>query len=78
MAPMMTDPYWFIAKGAEKFNLNLKDLERAEENARHARSAGLGRSRRWLWVTLLFVAAVVGLFILYQLTGAADVTLPTL
>ena len=77
MAPMMTDPYWHIAKGAEKFNLNLKDLERAEENAQHARSAGLGRSRRWLWMTLLFVAAVAAVIAIYQLAGPSDLTLPT-
>lgn len=77
MAPMMVDPYWFILKGAEKHKLNLRDLERAEENAQHVRSAGFGRSSRWLWMTLLFLAAVAGLFALYQLTGAADVTLPT-
>ena len=76
MAPMMVDPYWFIAKGAEKHKLNLKDLERAEENAEHARSVGFGRSRRWLWMTLLFVAAVAAVIAIYQFAGPTDATLP--
>ena len=77
MAPMMVDPYWFIAKGAEKFKLRLADLERGEENAEHARAVGVGRSRRWLWMTLVLVVAVAALFVLYQLTGASDATPPT-
>ncbi|MYB48250.1 MAG: hypothetical protein F4X72_03095 [Dehalococcoidia bacterium] len=76
MAPMMTDPYWFILKGAEKHKLNLEDLERAEGSAQHVRSAGFGRSNRWLWMTLWFVAVVAALFVLYQVTGASEATLP--
>ena len=76
MAPGMVDPYWFIAKGAEKFKLRLADLERAEENAEHAREVGVGRSRRWLWMTLVVVVAVAALFVLYQLTGASDAPPP--
>ena len=71
MAPMMVDPYWVIAKGAEKFKLSLRDLERAEENAQHGRVVG-GKSRHWLWMTLAFVGVVAALFVLYQLTGASD------
>ena len=77
MAPMMVDPYWFILKGAEKHKLKLEELERTEGSAQHARSAGFGRSSRWLWMTLWFVVAVAGVFLLYQLTGAADAVLPT-
>ena len=77
MAPMMVDPYWFILKGAEKHKLNLEELERAEGSAQHVRSVGFGRSSRWLWMTLWFVVVVAGLFLLYQLTGAADAVLPT-
>ena len=76
MAPMMIDPYWYIAKGAEKHKLKLEDLERAEEGAQHARSVGLGRSWRWMWMTLLFVAAVASVIAVYQFAGPTDVTLP--
>ena len=76
MAPMMIDPYWFILKGAEKHKLNLEDLERAEGSAQHVRSAGFGRSSRWLWMMLWFVVVVAGLFVLYQVTGASEATLP--
>ncbi len=66
------DPHWYLAKGAESLKLRLQDLERAQENENHAESMGAGRSRRWLWVMLLFVTIVAALFLLYQLSGASD------
>ena len=76
MAPMMVDPHWFILKGAEKHKLKLEELERAEGSAQHARSAGFGRSSRWLWMTLWFVVAVAAAVAIYQFAGPTDITLP--
>ena len=76
MAPIADDPYRLILEGSEKHGHRLDDLERAEESERHARAMD-SKARRWLWMTLLLVVAVVGLFVLYQLTGASEATLPT-
>ena len=65
-----------IEEGAQQHGHRLEELERNEENARHVRELG-GRSRRWLWMTLVLVVAVAALFVLYQLTGASDATPPT-
>ena len=76
MAPIADDPHRLILEGSQKHGHRLDDLERAEENARHAHMVR-GKSRRWLWMALLLVVAVAGLFLLYQLTGASEATLPT-
>lgn len=57
--------------GVERHGHILDELERAEENARHARKMG-GRSLGLLWTVLAFIAVVAALFVLYQITGAAD------
>ena len=62
--------------GVQRHGHILDDLERAEENAEHARAVGTGRSRRWLWMTLVLVVAVAALFVMYQLTGASDAPPP--
>ena len=57
--------------GVQRHGHILDDLERAAENARHARKIG-GRSLGLLWAVLAFIAVVAVLFVLYQITGAAD------
>ena len=62
--------YERFVHGVEKHGHMLKDLERAQENARHARSLG-GRSFNWPAAILAFIllAGVVGgLVFLYQIT----------
>ena len=76
MAPIADDPHRLILEGSQKHGHRLDDLERAEENAQHGRAVGW-KSRRWLWMTLFLVVAVVGLFVLYQVTGASEAALPT-
>ena len=60
--------------GVQRHGHILDDLERAEENARHARKVG-GRSFS-LPLAVLAVIAVVAIvavfFLIYQITGAAD------
>ena len=63
-------------EGAQKHGHRLEDLERAEKNARHARAAGFGRSRRWLWVTLAVIVIVAVLFVIYQIVVPLDPVLP--
>ena len=63
-------------EGAQKHGHRLEDLERAEEKARHVRAAGFGRSRRWLWAILAFVAAVAVLFVIFQVVVPLDPVLP--
>ncbi len=77
MVPIADDPHRLILEGSQKHGHRLEDLERAQKNARHARAAGFGKSRRWLWMTLVMMVALVVLFVLYHLTGASDATPPT-
>ncbi len=76
MVPIADDPHRLILEGSQRHGHRLDDLERAEESAQHARAAGW-KSRRWLWMTLFLVVVVVGLFVLYQVTGASEAALPT-
>ena len=61
--------------GVQRHGHILDDLERAEENARHARKVG-GRpffSLPLAVLAVIAVVAIVAVFILiYQITGAAD------
>ena len=57
--------------GVQRHGHILDDLERAEENARHARKVG-GRSFSLPLAVLAVIAVVAILFLLYQITGAAD------
>ena len=60
-------------QGARKHEYDVEELERAEQNARHARSLG-SRSWRWLW-TLIGVAVLLAvLFVVYQVVVPADPT----
>ncbi len=65
-----------IEEGAQQHGHRLEELERNEDNARHVRELG-GRDRRWMWMVLALVVALVVLFVLYHLTGASDATPPT-
>ena len=76
MAPIADDPHRLILEGSQKHGHRLEDLERAQKNARHARAAGFGRSRRWLWMTLILVVAIVAVIAVYQFAAPSDVTLP--
>ncbi len=59
-------------EGAQKHGHRLEDLERAEKNARHARAAGFGRSRRWLWAALSVIVVVAVLFVIFQFVVPSD------
>ena len=76
MAPIADDPHRLILEGSQKHGHRLEDLERAQKNARHARAAGFGKSRRWLWMTLVMVVAVIAVVAIYQLAGPSDAALP--
>ena len=58
-------------EGAEKHGYRLEDLERAEEKARHVRAVG-GKSRRWLWTILIFIAVLTMLFVFFQFVVPSD------
>ena len=60
--------YQRFVHGVQRHGHTLDDLERAEENARHARRIG-GRLLVLLWAVLAFIAVVAALFVLYQITG---------
>ena len=75
MAPIADDPHRLILEGSQKHGHKLDDLERAEENAQHARAVG-GNSRRWLWMTFFLVMAIVTVVAIYQFAAPSDVTLP--
>ena len=66
--------YQRFVHGVQRHGHILDDAERAEENARHARTLG-SRSFSLLWAALgiiAVVAVVAVLFLLYQVTGAAE------
>ena len=75
MAPIADDPHRLILEGSQKHGHRLDDLERAEESAQHARAVGW-KSRRWLWMTLFLVVAVVAVVAIYQFAAPSDVPLP--
>ncbi len=63
-----------LVHGVQRHGDILDDVERAEENARHARSVE-GRSFNWplvLLAIIVVVAFAAVFFFLYQITGAAD------
>ena len=63
-------------EGAQKYGYRLEDLERAEQEARHARAVGR-RSRRWMWAILAFVIVAAAVVVIYQFAAPSDLALPT-
>ena len=76
MAGFGDDPHKRVLEGSQKYGHKLDDLQRAQENARHAQSFGAGRSRRWLWLTVMFIVAIIAVIAIYQFAGPSDATLP--
>ena len=60
-------------QGARKHEYDVEELERAEQNARHARSLG-SRSWRWLWTLIGVTVLLAALFVVYQVVVPADPT----
>jgi len=63
-----------IQEGVQRYESQMEDLERAARHVKHG--DGSRASRRWLWIALAVVAALVVMFVIYQVGVPTTTPLP--